>query len=331
SYEAANASYQAAQAAASAQSEAALWGTIAGIGQEQSLQQMMDAPAAMGFSALQMQLADTNPNSAAGEQLQAQMQQANAESFKSFLLSTGFTPPPQGPLMQAYNPAAEQAYQANLNNIAYFAAGPVLGVGIPLTRALGGSEQAAADAGEMGAGLLLGAVGVPGDAALSEVANGSAADNIVPSTTAPSVEDYVAGLYAKPTPTSTNAGLFEVEQTGPLNYRVTGGGTAIDADGYQDTMLLDAKYVGNPANSPYVDGSNVPQFLQDKIDLQQQYEFQRYQAVIADPSVPFNSLNVLTNEPAAVPYFQRLMNQYQIPGEVQVVPTNIPQTVSPKP
>ncbi|MHB8387837.1 hypothetical protein, partial [Metallibacterium sp.] len=180
SYDAANATYQAAQATASVQSEAALWGTIAGIGQEQSLQQMMDAPAAMGFSALQMQLADTNPNSAAGEQLQAQMQQANAESFKSFLLSTGFTPPPQGPLMQAYNPAAEQAYQANLNNIAYFAAGPVLGVGIPLTRALGGSEQAAADAGEMGAGLLLGAVGVPGDAALSEVANGSAADNIVP-------------------------------------------------------------------------------------------------------------------------------------------------------
>jgi hypothetical protein len=116
----------------------------------------------------------------------------------------------------------------------------------------------------------------------------------------------VAGLYTKATPTSTNAGLFEVEQTGPLNYRVTGGGTATDADGYQDTTLLDAKYVGNPANSPYVDGSNVPQFLQDKIDLQQQYEFQRYQAVIADPSVPFNSLNVLTNEPAAVPYFHKL-------------------------
>jgi hypothetical protein len=42
SYDAANASYQAAQATANAQSEAALWGTIAGIGQEQSLQQTMD-------------------------------------------------------------------------------------------------------------------------------------------------------------------------------------------------------------------------------------------------------------------------------------------------
>ena len=47
SYDAANASYQVAQATANAQSEAALWGTIAGIGQEQSLQQMMDlAPVA---------------------------------------------------------------------------------------------------------------------------------------------------------------------------------------------------------------------------------------------------------------------------------------------
>ncbi|MBB6582006.1 hypothetical protein [Ralstonia solanacearum] len=143
------------------------------------------------------------------------------------------------------------------------------------------------------------------------------------------VESYVAGLATKTTPTSTNAGLFEVEQTGPLNYRVVGGGTAIDADGYRGTSLLDAKYVGDPSVSPYVDGSKVPLFLRDKILQQQQYEFQRYQAVINDPSVPFNSLNVLTNEPKAVPYFQRLFDQYKVPGQVQVVPTNIPQ-VGPK-
>lgn len=139
------------------------------------------------------------------------------------------------------------------------------------------------------------------------------------------VENYVAGLETKVTPTSTNAGLFEVEQTGPLNYRIVGGGTAIDADGYQGTTLLDAKYVGDPSISPYVDGSKVPSFLSDKILAQQQYEFQRYQAVINDPAVPFDSLNVLTNEPGAVPYFQRLFDQYQIPGGVKVVPTDIPQ------
>jgi hypothetical protein len=139
------------------------------------------------------------------------------------------------------------------------------------------------------------------------------------------VENYVASLKTKVTPTSTNAGLFEAEQTGPLNYRVTGGGTAIDADGYAGTTLLDAKYVGNPKISPYVDNSNVPSFLKDKILMQQQYEFQRYKAVIDDPAIPFNRLNILTNEPAATPYFQRLMDLNKIPGEVKVVPTNVPQ------
>lgn len=93
--------------------------------------------------------------------------------------------------------------------------------------------------------------------------------------------------------------------------------------------MLDAKYIGDPSISPYVDGSNVPSFLRDKILTQQQYEFQRYQSVINDPTVPFDSLNILTNEPGAVSYFQRLLDTYQIPGEVKVVPTNIPQ-VGPK-
>lgn len=100
------------------------------------------------------------------------------------------------------------------------------------------------------------------------------------------VEQYVAGLGTKRTPISSNDGLFDVEQTGPLNYRVRGGGTAIDVDGYEGTALLDAKYVGNPGRSPYVDGSNVPSLLRAKILQQQVYEFQRYQAVINDPAVP---------------------------------------------
>lgn len=86
----------------------------------------------------------------------------------------------------------------------------------------------------------------------------------------------MAGLKTKTTSTGSNAGLFEVEQTGPLNYRATGGGTAIDVDGYEGTTLLDAKYVGSPRGSPYVDGSKVPSFIRDKILQQQQYEFQRH-------------------------------------------------------
>jgi hypothetical protein len=49
------------------------------------------------------------------------------------------------------------------------------------------------------------------------------------------------------------------------------------------------------------------------------------EAAIGDPRVPFRSLNVLTNEPAAVPYFQRLTDAYNILGKVKVDPANIPQ------
>jgi hypothetical protein len=48
-------------------------------------------------------------------------------------------------------------------------------------------------------------------------------------------------------------------------------------------------------------------------------------AAIGDPMVPFDSLEVLTNEPRAVPYFQDLIEQYQIPGTVRVVSTATPQ------
>ncbi len=141
---------------------------------------------------------------------------------------------------------------------------------------------------------------------------------------APNVDAYVAGLYSKATPTSTNAGLFEVEQTGALNYRVVGGGTAVDIDGYAGTTIQEAKYVGNVANSPYIEGSNIPDFLRAKILTEQQSEFARLGAVISDPAVPFTNLNVLTNESKAVPYFQNLLTANQIPGKVIVVPTKVP-------
>jgi hypothetical protein len=99
---------------------------------------------------------------------------------------------------------------------------------------------------------------------------------------------------------------------------------------YQGATMLDAKFVGKPSASPYVTDSNVPSFLRDKILNEQQSEFLRYKAAIDDPAVPFNRLNVLTNEPKALPYFQSLMDQYKIPGTVKVVPTNVPQS-TPKP
>ncbi|WP_445405333.1 LysM peptidoglycan-binding domain-containing protein [Acinetobacter pittii] len=139
------------------------------------------------------------------------------------------------------------------------------------------------------------------------------------------VENFVANLYRKNTPTHNSAGLFEIEQTGSYNYRVVGGGTAIDIDGYLGTTMLDAKFIEKPMNSPYVEGSKVPEFLRAKIMKEQQYEVQRYKTVIDDQTVPFKRLDILTNEPKAQQYFQNLMDQYNVPGTVKVVKTNIPQ------
>ncbi len=49
-------------------------------------------------------------------------------------------------------------------------------------------------------------------------------------------------------------------------------------------------------------------------------EFRRYGAVINDPNTPVTGLEVITNEPPAVPYFQNLMTKYNIPGHVVVQP-----------
>ncbi len=143
------------------------------------------------------------------------------------------------------------------------------------------------------------------------------------------VESYVSSLHQINTPTSKASGKFEVEQTGPYNYRVEGGDTSIDIDGYDGTTMLDAKFVEKPDISPYVEDSSVPEFLRAKIRKEQNNEVKRYNAVIDDPDVPFNSLDIITNEPKAVPYFQSLMDQNKVPGSVKVVDTEIPQ-VKPK-
>jgi len=139
------------------------------------------------------------------------------------------------------------------------------------------------------------------------------------------IDAYVSGLPRINTPTTKASGQFEVEQTGPYNYTVPAGDDTIDIDGYDGSTILDAKFVQKPNVSPYVNGSDAPDFVRQIVLEEQQSEFQRFSMAINDPTVPFDSLNILTNEPKAVPYFQSLIDQYQIPGSVTVVPTNIPQ------
>jgi hypothetical protein len=130
------------------------------------------------------------------------------------------------------------------------------------------------------------------------------------------------GVPSKPTPNRTAADRYEIEQTGPRNYRFDGGGEHVWADGYRgaDRAVLDAKHVGKPDSSPFVPDSGIPPPIRDKILTKVEDEFRRYGAVINDPGSTPRSLEVVTNDPRAVPYFESLLEKYGIPGHVVVRP-----------
>ncbi len=111
----------------------------------------------------------------------------------------------------------------------------------------------------------------------------------------------------------------------PLNYTVIGDAAKVDIDGFNGTTILEAKFVNSPGRSPFLAGSDAPDFIRDLVLEQQMDEFQRLGSVLADPKVPFNNLEVRVNDVRAVPYFQALIEKFEIPGVVRVVETKIPQ------
>ncbi len=49
-------------------------------------------------------------------------------------------------------------------------------------------------------------------------------------------------------------------------------------------------------------------------------EFRRYAVVIDDPNTPVVGLNVIVNIEEAVPFFESLLSQFNLPGSVVVIP-----------
>jgi len=134
------------------------------------------------------------------------------------------------------------------------------------------------------------------------------------------MKEWSQGFPITETPLNTDRDRFEIEQTGPLNIQVVGGGERIWVDGirYNDGYLLDAKYVEKPERSPFIDGSNCPDFIRESVKEEVDEEFRRYGAVINDESNPVQGLEVITNEEQAAPYFADLMDQHNVPGHVVV-------------
>jgi hypothetical protein len=70
---------------------------------------------------------------------------------------------------------------------------------------------------------------------------------------------------------------YQRSVTGLYEFHVFGGGTDVWADGIDGNELVDAKYITNPASSPYT--GTAPDFVgRSTVD-----EIERYGKVIADP------------------------------------------------
>jgi hypothetical protein len=148
----------------------------------------------------------------------------------------------------------------------------------------------------------------------------TAVDALTARATPEEVQAWADGLPRVDTPQTTPNGLYEVAQTGPYNYTVPALGETISADGIRasDARLLEAKYVGSPDRSPFIDGSSCPDGLRTTILAKVDDEFRRYAFALNDPGNPVKEMEVIVNDERAVPYFSRLLDKYGINGQVVV-------------
>ncbi|HEY8208511.1 MAG TPA: restriction endonuclease fold toxin-2 domain-containing protein, partial [Myxococcaceae bacterium] len=91
---------------------------------------------------------------------------------------------------------------------------------------------------------------------------------------------------------------YQVRKTGPVEIKLSGGGQQLVVDGarVRDAHLLEAKFVGTPGRSPYIDGSGCPKPVCEAIRKKVINEFKRYAAIISDPSTPAVGLEVIVND-----------------------------------
>jgi hypothetical protein len=123
--------------------------------------------------------------------------------------------------------------------------------------------------------------------------------------------------YGKP-----NARAYQVKHCGPEETLLHGNGHEVWADGVDEArgVAVDAKHIEDASKSPFVETSNVPPFIREKIDREIRDEMYRYGEVIKDGGNDLQALEIVTNEQAAVPYFEKLIDEFGINGGVVVKP-----------
>ncbi|OQW92576.1 MAG: hypothetical protein BWK78_01290 [Thiotrichaceae bacterium IS1] len=133
--------------------------------------------------------------------------------------------------------------------------------------------------------------------------------------------DWMKSLPKRVTPTYSLPYQYQIKHAGPEEFQVAGGGQEIWADGLRltDGFLLECKFIDQPDRSPFVADSQIPDFIRQRIVTQVADEWYRYAAVINDSQTPVMGLEVITNEPRAVPFFQDLLDRYGMNGRVVVL------------
>lgn len=121
---------------------------------------------------------------------------------------------------------------------------------------------------------------------------------------------------------SSQALKFQIKHAGPEEVLVSGGGQRVWADGVNPgkATLREVKFIESPDKSPYVPGSLCNAEIRALIKEQTLDQFQRYAAVLRDEATPAVALEVITNEARAVPFFEALMREAGVLGEVVVKP-----------
>jgi hypothetical protein len=134
------------------------------------------------------------------------------------------------------------------------------------------------------------------------------------------VDEFVATLPRKVTPANSPANLYEIKHTGPYNYELSGGGAKIDIDGFKGTTILEAKFVGKQARSPFVPGSNIPDAIRTEILNGARGELTRMRKIIESGSTPFTSVEIITNTPESKAMFEAVLKELSVPGTVRLEP-----------
>lgn len=98
------------------------------------------------------------------------------------------------------------------------------------------------------------------------------------------------------------------------------GLAAVWADGFRprDGSILETKRVGPGDRSPYVPGSGAPDVVRAKARQAFAHEIERYTEVWR--GTPVKGLEIVTDDPRAVPYLEQILAAFEVPSRVVVQP-----------